>query len=389
MEFVLNQRQEDEMELSDQELEDADQPPHKRNKSDETAAASKTQVDDTKTDGDTNADKVRADELEKKLKHQESVITFLRTALNNTQQQLLTSKSQIEKLEDELKTLRTKTGQEDATTEKTTVADTTTVEKSETEPTEKTNQTEEKKTEETETIDLKTDQDKPESESTEKKVPEKRSLRGKKKLETPKKRSLRSQPKTPSDDKDEAPVTADEPKEKDDVVEESKDDVVEESTESVETESKETTAEAEDVVDQEKEAKKDSNEKTVDEETEEKPAEMSEMDRLIAEAMKYASESTSKPRENMKAVSDTELRIIGIVCTFLNVHPYGATVDYLCSYLNHLNIRMNVGQLEDILHRIPSLFYQGTRGVGPAMQQLWCFVGFNSKGTFDSPKDLN
>uniref|UniRef100_A0A0B7B5V8 Ecto-NOX disulfide-thiol exchanger 1/2 domain-containing protein n=1 Tax=Arion vulgaris TaxID=1028688 RepID=A0A0B7B5V8_9EUPU len=75
-------------------------------------------------------------------------------------------------------------------------------------------------------------------------------------------------------------------------------------------------------------------------------------------------------------LTDKEAKMIGLICCFLHVHPHGATVDYLWSYLRQiLNVR--VREVEDLLEKIPSLFQQEIVGVGAAIERRWIYAGLN------------
>ena len=59
------------------------------------------------------------------------------------------------------------------------------------------------------------------------------------------------------------------------------------------------------------------------------------------------------------------------------MHPTGASVDYIWSYLNRLDIPVRTSEIEDILERFPHMFRQDLRGVGASLEKRWTFVGFS------------
>ena len=65
-----------------------------------------------------------------------------------------------------------------------------------------------------------------------------------------------------------------------------------------------------------------------------------------------------------------------LVSTFLNVHPSGASVDYISSYLSQLSIRQRASDIEDVLELCPSVFRQHVYGMGPSIEKRWRFVGY-------------
>ncbi|XP_050417187.1 ecto-NOX disulfide-thiol exchanger 2 isoform X2 [Patella vulgata] len=72
-----------------------------------------------------------------------------------------------------------------------------------------------------------------------------------------------------------------------------------------------------------------------------------------------------------------EAKLLGLICCFLHVHPFGATVDYLWSYLNQLE-NMRPREVEDLLERFPMLFKQIVHGVGASIERRWNFCGYTN-----------
>uniref|UniRef100_A0A671WF80 Ecto-NOX disulfide-thiol exchanger 2 n=1 Tax=Sparus aurata TaxID=8175 RepID=A0A671WF80_SPAAU len=65
-----------------------------------------------------------------------------------------------------------------------------------------------------------------------------------------------------------------------------------------------------------------------------------------------------------------------IISTFLNVHPFGASIEYICSYLQRLDSKINPGEVEALLSRLPCTFRQELTGVGASLEKRWNFCGF-------------
>uniref|UniRef100_A0A8C4GN52 RRM domain-containing protein n=1 Tax=Dicentrarchus labrax TaxID=13489 RepID=A0A8C4GN52_DICLA len=65
-----------------------------------------------------------------------------------------------------------------------------------------------------------------------------------------------------------------------------------------------------------------------------------------------------------------------IISTFLNVHPFGASIEYICSYLQRLDTKINPGEVEALLSRLPCTFRQELTGVGASLEKRWNFCGF-------------
>uniref|UniRef100_A0A4W5S157 Ecto-NOX disulfide-thiol exchanger 1 n=1 Tax=Hucho hucho TaxID=62062 RepID=A0A4W5S157_9TELE len=68
----------------------------------------------------------------------------------------------------------------------------------------------------------------------------------------------------------------------------------------------------------------------------------------------------------------------GIISTFLHVHPFGANIDYLWSYIQRLDTTVSAGELESLMGRLPSVFRQELSGVGATLEKRWKFCGFQS-----------
>ncbi|XP_040197228.1 ecto-NOX disulfide-thiol exchanger 1 isoform X3 [Rana temporaria] len=81
-----------------------------------------------------------------------------------------------------------------------------------------------------------------------------------------------------------------------------------------------------------------------------------------------------KQRQTIK--SEKEALLIGIVSTFLNVHPFGANIEYLWSYLQQLDSRISANEIETLLMRLPRMFKQEFTGVGATLEKRWKFCAF-------------
>ncbi|XP_061642729.1 ecto-NOX disulfide-thiol exchanger 2 isoform X8 [Phyllopteryx taeniolatus] len=66
----------------------------------------------------------------------------------------------------------------------------------------------------------------------------------------------------------------------------------------------------------------------------------------------------------------------GIISTFLHVHPFGASIEYICSYLQRLDTKINPPEVESLLSRLPCTFRQELTGVGASLEKRWNFCGF-------------
>ncbi|KAM8975800.1 ecto-NOX disulfide-thiol exchanger 1 isoform 2-T2 [Pelodytes ibericus] len=83
---------------------------------------------------------------------------------------------------------------------------------------------------------------------------------------------------------------------------------------------------------------------------------------------------TEKQRQSFK--SEKEALLIGIISTFLNVHPFGANIEYLWSYLQQLDSRISANEIETLLVKLPRMFKQEFTGVGATLEKRWKFCAF-------------
>lgn len=70
--------------------------------------------------------------------------------------------------------------------------------------------------------------------------------------------------------------------------------------------------------------------------------------------------------------------IKGLISIFLHVHPFGAGVDYVWSFLQKLEPTLRPSEVESLMARFPLLFHQELSGIGANMERRWVFHGFKS-----------
>ncbi|KAM9377011.1 ecto-NOX disulfide-thiol exchanger 2 isoform 3-T4 [Pholidichthys leucotaenia] len=104
---------------------------------------------------------------------------------------------------------------------------------------------------------------------------------------------------------------------------------------------------------------------------------------VIQEAMMTSVVSCSQEREGPTEKnppspihSEREALLVGIISTFLHVHPFGASIEYICSYLQRLDTKINPSEVEALLSRLPCTFRQELTGVGASLEKRWNFCGF-------------
>ncbi|XP_030642331.1 ecto-NOX disulfide-thiol exchanger 1 [Chanos chanos] len=74
--------------------------------------------------------------------------------------------------------------------------------------------------------------------------------------------------------------------------------------------------------------------------------------------------------------TEKEALLLGIISTFLHVHPFGANIEYLWSYIQRLDTKISAGELERLMVRLPNMFKQEFSGVGATLEKRWKFCGF-------------
>ncbi|XP_061091222.1 ecto-NOX disulfide-thiol exchanger 1-like isoform X2 [Conger conger] len=74
--------------------------------------------------------------------------------------------------------------------------------------------------------------------------------------------------------------------------------------------------------------------------------------------------------------SEKEALLLGIISTFLHVHPFGANIEYLWSYIQRLDAKVSAAELERLMIRLPRMFKQEFSGVGATLEKRWKFCGF-------------
>lgn len=80
-----------------------------------------------------------------------------------------------------------------------------------------------------------------------------------------------------------------------------------------------------------------------------------------------------------KGIDIDEARLIGLVSTFLIVHPFGASLDYIYSYVQRVAAYLRPKELEEILCRYTNIFREEVTGVGAKIERKWKFFGFETE----------
>lgn len=88
----------------------------------------------------------------------------------------------------------------------------------------------------------------------------------------------------------------------------------------------------------------------------------------------------SSPDTNYQFV-ERDAKLIGIISTFLNVHPFGAGLDYIWSYVSKIETNLRPAEIESLMSRFPNVFKQDLVGIGANIERRWIFNAFSGTVT--------
>ncbi|XP_041076022.1 ecto-NOX disulfide-thiol exchanger 2-like isoform X11 [Polyodon spathula] len=107
-------------------------------------------------------------------------------------------------------------------------------------------------------------------------------------------------------------------------------------------------------------------------------ADQGNQDSAVLEVASASKEKENQPGKGASSPvkSEREALLVGIISTFLHVHPFGASIEYICSYLQRLDTKISTTEVETLLGRLPNTFQQEISGVGASLEKRWKFCGF-------------
>lgn len=88
------------------------------------------------------------------------------------------------------------------------------------------------------------------------------------------------------------------------------------------------------------------------------------------------SDSNTESPSVQAALNDRDARLIGIISAFLNVHPFGAGLDYIWSYVSKLEGNLRPSDIELLMAKFPTVFRQELVGIGANIERRWLFSAF-------------
>ncbi|PIK52200.1 putative ecto-NOX disulfide-thiol exchanger 2-like isoform X3 [Apostichopus japonicus] len=98
--------------------------------------------------------------------------------------------------------------------------------------------------------------------------------------------------------------------------------------------------------------------------------------RELEVAITGSSEVQGRTTEPSVEVKRSEGALLSFICIFLHAHPFGASIDYLYSYLSRLHPNIVLSDIDGLLHGYPNCFVQELSGVGASLERRWKFVAF-------------
>ncbi|CAL1269022.1 unnamed protein product [Larinioides sclopetarius] len=77
--------------------------------------------------------------------------------------------------------------------------------------------------------------------------------------------------------------------------------------------------------------------------------------------------------------TENDSLLISLISIFLHVHPFGASIDYICSYLVKIIPSINARDVESLLRRFPHVFKEVCTGIGATLEKKWTHIGFGNQ----------
>ncbi|XP_018577182.1 ecto-NOX disulfide-thiol exchanger 2 [Anoplophora glabripennis] len=87
---------------------------------------------------------------------------------------------------------------------------------------------------------------------------------------------------------------------------------------------------------------------------------------------------TESSTETVQRFNECDAKLIGIISAFLNVHPFGAGLDYIWSYVSKIESNLRPAEIESLMNRFPTVFKQELVGIGANIERRWIFNAFNT-----------
>jgi myosin heavy subunit len=89
-----------------------------------------------------------------------------------------------------------------------------------------------------------------------------------------------------------------------------------------------------------------------------------------------ATEKEKEPPKVKVALAGEDARLVAVISTFLNVHPFGAGTDYIWSYLLRVDPSITYKEVEELLEKYSTCFTMEVEGIGATMSRMWKLIAF-------------
>merc|ERR1719310_16705 len=87
--------------------------------------------------------------------------------------------------------------------------------------------------------------------------------------------------------------------------------------------------------------------------------------------------TTSETLKTSQRMPEEDAKLVAIISTFLNVHPFGAGTEYIWSYLLKIDPGVQYRDVETLMEKYPSCFTMEVEGVGANICRKWRLTAFN------------
>jgi len=98
------------------------------------------------------------------------------------------------------------------------------------------------------------------------------------------------------------------------------------------------------------------------------------VDTIVASAVP---EKVAVPPARPKVpLAGEDAKLLAVIATFLNVHPFGAGTDYIWSYLLRVDPSIRYQEVEQLMEKYSTCFTMEVEGVGANLARKWKLIAF-------------
>ncbi len=107
----------------------------------------------------------------------------------------------------------------------------------------------------------------------------------------------------------------------------------------------------------------------------------------IEEVSQNDSTTDSTEARELVGLSETEVATVSVMAAFLAVHPMGASIEDITTYLQGFECSYNSPYVESLLQKLTKVFQCRIKVPGGNLPGKWCFLGFQT--CFDKAKQTD